>query len=615
MESLQTTISSPPVNIAVLQIQRITRGLFGQFTWRPSGQKVLLGAPEGDCQSWTVATGQVLGKGTTAQAHVASEGWSVFALSATNNIADLICEKLEKHLPDGFHESGGQLGGDLESHLFWDLIPKTAFVAHHNRTNEIWLVRDVLGFVPIYYRAVSEGVTLSTSLPWLRDVVDESGINVGKLAELITFGHHFGSSTVWRGIDVVAPGQCVVLSPDKLVRRLWFAKPEIAFDAAERSRLSSLSTEQLSAESRKLVEDSVSRAIQGKSFVVQGGGGVDSSVLTALATHLRSDVVSWSINHPDLSPSEASWVRPLAARLQVQARFADVTRPLFIESLVDVMTRAGQPLIGPNFIGGAILRQQALMTSTDELHFLNGELCDTIFGGLSSFHQLALRRRSARKLSRLPARMRRMIKRGLLDDRDWLAFRVLGLPERDFASCAFGSLERAELIDEIHSVGRQHSDSVQALANQLTWFDFRRVPCALHHGFYERDEWYGGDFLFPFADASLLRFGFNLPCKYKYRSGHTKWLWRNLAADLIGKDVAFRPKKGFDAPIRDWLRPVLKMFDGGFAADVFRLSSGQFATRLAEREALLWPLANIELWGRLHCCGESPSDVFEKLMS
>jgi asparagine synthase (glutamine-hydrolysing) len=603
-------LSADPTSIGVHG--SITRGVLGHISWRAAALPIEMQPPEDGWNAWNLDCGYLKGRGPV-DCYAASDGWSVFAISP-KPLAKHIAALLEDSFPKGLAEAPNQLSHKLSAHLFWDLIPRTAIVAYHNPTSDVCLIRDVLGFYPLYYCATKDGVALSTSLPLLKDSVGITPVNVNALSELITFGHHFGSATVWNGIDVVAPGQCVFLSRKKPPSRHWFALPEVAFDPAERERLSRRTTEQLLVEARTLVEQSLSRELTNRSFSVQGGGGVDSSVLIALTAQSHPGLSVWSINHPDLNPSESVWVEPLTSRFGAQSRFADIERENFLVNLVDVAVRSAQPLVGPNFIGGAILRQKALSLGSPDQHFINGELCDTIFGGLSSFHQLAPHRRGARLLQRLPNGMRRSLTRAVRTDRDWLSSRMIGLPESELAQAGFGSLERAELIDSVHSIGTSDSDPVQVLADRLTWLDFRRVPSALHHGFYERDEWYGGHSIFPFADKALLRFGFNLPHRFKYRAGHTKWLWRMLAADLIGREAAFRPKMGFDAPIHDWLKRAVPMLENGFVTDVFRLSRSHFASRLAASKELFWPLVNIELWGRLHCWGMDPKVLLHQLL-
>lgn len=611
---MTTLLSDNPVTISPPErpdpAPGITRGLFGAL-----GDPAALGwfdarAAELRWPSWTAARSKFAGRGS-CDAHLDPQGWSVFAM-ADSRTAQSIARLLSAHLvpaADGLNEP---LSAAARRALFWDLMPGATFVAVHGPTETVCLARDVFGFVPLYYRNSGAALELSTNLQMLLRGGPRPAYCVDKLQELLTFGHHFGSRTVWNGIHVVAPGQVVVRNRTGSIQRHWFADAQVAFDPAERERLASRSTPQLIDEVRQLTEASVARATQNTQFVVLGGGGVDSSVLTAMAARAHPGLTTWSINHTDLPASEKDWVVPLSARLKVNAKFTDVHRENLVKGLVDMLASSGQPLVGPTFVGAAILRRQALRDGDSDLAFVNGELCDTLLGGLSSFYQLARWRRAARRLSRLPTRLVRALYAGACDDRTWILRRTLGMPDGDLARVGLGALERGELTEELAQI--LGDGQTQALADMLTWNEFRRVPSGLHHAFFERDEYLGGTMRYPFADADLLRFGFNLPWQFKFRSGKTKWLWRNLAADLVGGDVAYRPKSYFDAPLRRWLHRAPALLAGGFVEEAFGLSSSHFAGTLAASDAHFWPLVNIELWGRLHCQGADPADLLRDLL-
>ena len=62
----------------------------------------------------------------------------------------------------------------------------------------------------------------------------------------------------------------------------------------------------------------------------------------------------------------------------------------------------------------------------------------------------------------------------------------------------------------------------------------------------------------PFLDSALAEFAFRLPTSMKYRGDTLKWLPRQLLARYMPAAVMDRPKKGFGAPLKDWLRGPLR---------------------------------------------------------
>jgi asparagine synthase (glutamine-hydrolysing) len=595
---------------SLLESKDLKQGLSGLLKWGPHQESQLEELCLDHDTSWTLSNGYVSGRGNVDFA-ATPEGWNVFSLSTfrpAQHVAGL--------LRGAEHWDRGQWSREVESRLshsfFWDLFPGAIVVAVHPGTGTVCFIRDALGFYPLYYARAEDGVKFSTSLAQLHKSVGDEQVDDRAISELLIFGHQLGCRTVWKSIDVATPGQAVVFQGDSRRSRYTFITPETVFDPELRSELSRRSVADLVTESRELTERSLARNTPDRPCVVQGGGGVDSSVLMALTAGRNKDIPVWSINHPDLQPCEEEWMKTLWRKYTVTSRFANVTRDNFLETLLQMLVNSCQPLIGPNFVGGAVMRQAAVRENSADLHFINGELCDTLFGGLSSFLQLSWPRRLSTSLRRLPRRLRHWVHRGVGSEREWFTNRTLAMPPDELAHVACGSLERSELIDEVMSLRLPGSGMRQVLADQLLWLDFRTVPRGLY-AFYERDEWFGGHWVFPFADKELFRFAINLPYHLKYRGGHTKWLWRTMAAELIGKEAAFRPKYSFDAPIGTWLKSAVPLLHDGYVRDVFRVSRGDYLGQLAQRNGLLWPLVNMELWGRIHCRGESPDKLLERL--
>jgi asparagine synthase (glutamine-hydrolysing) len=62
----------------------------------------------------------------------------------------------------------------------------------------------------------------------------------------------------------------------------------------------------------------------------------------------------------------------------------------------------------------------------------------------------------------------------------------------------------------------------------------------------------------PFLDPRIVDFAAALPSSYKLHGTTTKYVLRQLMKDKLPKSVLHRPKIGFDIPIHDWFRGVLR---------------------------------------------------------
>ena len=61
----------------------------------------------------------------------------------------------------------------------------------------------------------------------------------------------------------------------------------------------------------------------------------------------------------------------------------------------------------------------------------------------------------------------------------------------------------------------------------------------------------------PLLDHRLLEFAASIPTSLKLRNGRSKYLLRKLLDRRVPRSILERGKRGFDAPIGEWLRGPL----------------------------------------------------------
>jgi asparagine synthase (glutamine-hydrolysing) len=62
----------------------------------------------------------------------------------------------------------------------------------------------------------------------------------------------------------------------------------------------------------------------------------------------------------------------------------------------------------------------------------------------------------------------------------------------------------------------------------------------------------------PFLDLELVDFACHLPVEFKMKGKTTKYLLKKLMERYLPKEVIYRPKAGFAAPVREWITGSLK---------------------------------------------------------
>ena len=62
----------------------------------------------------------------------------------------------------------------------------------------------------------------------------------------------------------------------------------------------------------------------------------------------------------------------------------------------------------------------------------------------------------------------------------------------------------------------------------------------------------------PFLDPDLMDFAACVPSRFKQRGGKGKWVLKKSMEPYLPHDVIYRPKSGFGAPLRRWMRHELR---------------------------------------------------------
>jgi asparagine synthase (glutamine-hydrolysing) len=117
----------------------------------------------------------------------------------------------------------------------------------------------------------------------------------------------------------------------------------------------------------------------------------------------------------------------------------------------------------------------------------------------------------------------------------------------------------------------------------------------------------------PFLDTALAEFVYNLPTSFKLGKKENKILLKEILAEYMPEDFVYRKKRGFGAPIKEWLmkpemRNYLETKLGGQAHIRDMLKSGHnidtlidgFYNKNKPWQYKLWTLLCLELWLEFH---------------
>lgn len=502
----------------------------------------------------------------------------------------------------GLEEALGQLEGFF------------AFALWDRQERQLTLVRDRHGIKPLYYTAAddSEVRFASETKALLNGEAEPDGCTLD--AALLGQGGTWGPRTLYRGIFRVQPGEVVVFSETARPKTQRFFRLTDFVDPDLHEELRTEPEQSLVDRVEDALQQSVEmRMVSDAPVACLASGGVDSSLIAALATRLKPDL---ELYHADVAAdSEHEHAQVLASFLGVKLRTVAVSDDRFLEHLAAVTYHNDAPVIyHPNSVPFYLVSELASQNGIKVL--LTGEGSDEYFmgypgGALRGY--LTAYRKVMYGLQNLAhfcfPRAARLLVPKRSDNRAEMLRRLVFRFDEELVN-----IDSAARLGHIRnrSEREQQITSLCLMQPHLTTLLHRNDRLAMAWGIESR---------FPFLGHELARLAVNLPGQSKLRrtwSLHDrrhpfvtdKWCIRQVAARYLPDHLARRPKKGFPVSVADRLRVDGAFFHDGFVADWYGLSR-RAVDHLLKHSTRGWisHLLFAEVWAQLFMHRRSVDEV------
>jgi asparagine synthase (glutamine-hydrolysing) len=478
------------------------------------------------------------------------------------------------------------------------------------------LARDAFGIKPLYYRVDGDGLAFSSELRAL----PRGAIDFDALEAFLAFNSIPGPYSIFREVKKLPPGHLLVWENGE-VRLSRFARPapvaagDVRHDDDE---------EELAEELRARLRDSVrAHLIADVPVGVLLSGGVDSSVLAALAAQESTDAVhTFSIGFEERSFDELEDARAVAKRYGTRHEEL-VVRPDAALLLPILAEAFDEPFADSSALPTYLVSELA---ASHVKVALSGEGGDELFGGYYTYAADLLAARFGRVaplarplVERLPSSSRK----ASFDYKAKRFVRGAGLPplERHHAwKEIFAADARAEL-----TIQRSSFDPIDVLRARYAETEGAEPLARLQDvdlGVYLVDDLlvktdrasmaHSLEARVPYLDPLVAGLAHALPTRLKVRGLRKKRLLRKAAEPLLPRRIVYGRKRGFSIPAAAWLRGDLQPF----ARDVLSTETlrrqaffrPEAVTRLLDRHVAgkedlsrqLWGLLAFTLWYERH---------------
>lgn len=438
-----------------------------------------------------------------------------------------------------------------------------AFCIFDAAEGRLFLARDRAGEKPLFYALSGGEFRFSSEIKGiLADPAFPRRLDRESCDIYLAMGYVPGERTILRGISKLPPAHALEFDVGSGSHRVWryWSLPEAPFESA------ALEDEgHLLEELEELLDDSVRRQLEADVPVgVLLSGGVDSSLVTAMAVRSGKPVKTFTVTFPGFSSHDESQHARLVAE-HFGTDHAELTASKVLPDLLPVLAHQyDEPIADSSMLPTYLLSQLVRAHCTVAL---GGDGGDELFGGYMHYSRLLWTREKLAMLPmfcrRLAARTARHLPTGYRG-RNWLRSLERNLDtDLPLIASFFDAWERRDLMggesswpNVAEAVWESRLPLTGDLLQKATRMEFENyMPedilvkvdrACMRHSLEVRA---------PLLDYRLIEFAFGrVPSGLKATARKRKILLKRLAAKLLPEQFDQQRKQGFSVPLSHWLK-------------------------------------------------------------
>jgi asparagine synthase (glutamine-hydrolysing) len=502
----------------------------------------------------------------------------------------------------------------------WDDVEKTLFAA-----------RDRVGLKPFHYAAVGDSFIFASEVKAiLASGLIKADLDPQGLDQFLSFLWPVPPHTMFRGVYQLLPGHFLVWKNGSITTTKYW---DLDFSVEERGGSEREWSNRVAATLERVTKLEMVADVPLGAFL---SGGIDSTAIVAfMSRHSKSKVSTYTtaISSQDLEfdiiPSDVEWARK-AAKLFPVDYHETLLRPDVVDLLPKLVWHSDAPVIDMA-IPSYLISEQSRATQKVMLSGMGG---DEIFAGYP--RQLAMQIAGVTDI--VPSAVRRPLMRTVESTLYGGAKGKFTAPLRNakkFARSAaldfedrylgfgtyFTSAMKSKLLSPSMHEATSDFDAYEyhrkyfaycrnaSPLNRLLYVDFKTFMPALNLDTTDRTSMAANlEVRAPFLNRELVELSARIPASLKIKGFKRKYVFKKAMEGVLPKELIWRKKAGFSAPIRSWLRGVLRpMGDDLLSAETIK-KRGLFDpaevrriidANLSGKEDLnlqVFQLLNLEIW-------------------
>jgi len=506
------------------------------------------------------------------------------------------------------------------------------FAIYDMGDRQVYIARDHFGIKPLFYAHESRSFAFASELKTLVGVGSLGcEINYKALVASLNYVWVPGNETMFTGVMKLPPGHYMTVDKDLSVHMERYAQP-FSGNAAVSSEADAVA--ELDSVLKRSIERHMVADVPVCSFL---SGGLDSSLISVMARDHTDQLSTYTIatsaedKRIERMPDDERYARKLAGEFGFDHNEIVIQSDI-VHLLPEMVRTLDEPIGDPAAINTYLICKDAHKRGVKVL--LSGMGADEIFFGYRrqkatlmatryrEYVPTMIRRAIGSIVGKLPVRIGGRGVRFVRWAKKFISFTEMPLARSYMQSYSY--YNRGELH---RMLGGKHSEAIDSLyvehdqvfnsgyekdpVNQMCNTDIQMFMVGLNLTYTDRASMASSvEVRVPFIDREVIEVAMRIDGALKYYKGESKYILKKVAEKYLPKEIIYRPKASFGAPIRSWISGALKdMVDnilsqdniekrGLFDSSYIRKLIDDDRRGIADNAYRIYQLLTIELWFR-----------------
>ncbi len=438
----------------------------------------------------------------------------------------------------------------------------------YDRDKKIFFgARDRFGVKPFYYYANEDLFACASEMRALKHLTENKTIDKSALFAYLQLTYVPEETSILSGIKKLQPGSSIHIASGKIeIEKYYTINIPTSYTAPTDPEKKFLSLLEKAVEARMVSDVPVG------SFL---SGGIDSSVITALASQKNKELQTFSVGFKGNSHfDESTYAEIVAKKYKTKHHAFYFTKEEAENEVENFFNSIDEPFADSSAFNVYVLSKK---TKAHVKVVLSGDGADELFAGYNK-HRAEWMIRNQRtktlllKNSGALAKLVPTSRNSKLSNKARQLARFstgakLPAGERYWRWASFYEEKKAAQLLHLNAAEKKkfnelkqhYTDPISEDYNSLLLADVGLVlpsdmlvkvdRMSMAHGLEVRN---------PFLDHRLVEFAFSLSANYKIDGRTQKKIIKESCAHLLPEEILHRKKHGFETPVQQWLKGVLR---------------------------------------------------------